>query len=454
MTRYGFQRFLPVFVLLLLFMTACSTSGGNLGNNTTPTPAQKSTQAPTGTTGTPTQDDTCPIPGFDSSSGTCLTPHQYRLAYGVESLIEHGYTGTGQTVVDVVSFGSPTLQQDMNIFDQQFGLPPVNLQVISPLNEPVYDPYHQRGGWAGETELDVQIIHAIAPGAKIVVLTSPVAETEGTVGLPEFLKLEQYALAHYPGSIVSQSWGASEVSLKDAAGQQEIQKWNTFFQQATTQGHITFFGSSGDNGATDYIDQQATKLSPVATTSFPADSPWITSVGGTHIITDGITVHESAWSCGSGSQCSGGGFSSFFPEPSYQQTLPASVQGQINHRRGVPDVAGAADPSTGLALYFQGQWGLAGGTSASAPLWAGIMAIANQMAGHSLGFINPALYKLATSGQYDQDFRDITTGNNSQHSRGVNVQGYPAVTGWDPITGLGAPISDKLIPDLINVLKS
>ena len=450
MTRYPFQRFLPIFVLLLLLMTACSPLGDNTGNGTTPTTGQKSTPVGTADTssGTPTQDDTCPIPGFDPSRGTCLTPHQLRLAYGVESLIEHGYTGAGQTIIDIVSFGSPTLQQDMDAFDQKFGLPPIKIQVISPINEPISDPNNDRGGWAGETELDVQIIHSIAPGANIIVMTSPVAETEGTVGLPEFLQLEQYALAHHLGSIVSQSWGASEVTLKDAAGQQEIQKWDSFFQQATTKDGMTFFGSSGDNGATDYINLQATKLSPTPTTSFPADDPWITSVGGTTVNSDSITVHESAWSD------SGGGFSSFFAEPSYQKLLPSSDQSELNNRRGVPDVAGAADPSTGLALYFQGQWGLAGGTSAAAPLWAGIDAIANQVAGHPLGFINPALYKLATSGQYTQDFRDITSGNNSQHTGGVNVQGYPAVTGWDPITGLGTPLGDKLIPDLINAMKS
>ena len=337
MTRYTFQRFLPIFVLLLLFMTACTTPGGNTGNGTTPTPAQKSTASSTtgGASGTPTptQSDICPIPGLASSGATCLTPHQLRLAYAAESLIEHGYTGAGQTIIDVVSFGSPTLQQDMDAFDQKFGLPPIKIQVISPLNEPVYDPHKDRSGWAQETELDVEIIHAIAPGASIIVMTSPVAETEGTVGLPEFLQLEQYALTHHLGSIVSQSWGASEVTLKDSAGQQEIQKWNSFYQQATTKDGMSFFSSSGDNGATDYINQQATILSPTATTSFPADNPWVTSVGGTTVSINGNTVQESAWSD------SGGGFSSFFPEPSYQKLLPSNDQSELNNKRGVPDVA-------------------------------------------------------------------------------------------------------------------
>src|SRR5207253_3325491 len=198
-------------------------------------------------------------------------------------------------------------------FDQQFGLPPITIKILSPLGtQPVDHPSTKDvAGWAEETTLDVQIIHAIAPDAGIVVLTSPVDETEGTIGLPQFLQLEQYAIDHHLGSIVSQSWGASEVTLKDAAGQQEIHKWDAFFKKATTQNGISFFSSSGDNGATDYTDLQASRLSPTPTTSFPADDPWITSVGGTSLRRNGGAFQESAWNM------SGGGFSSFFPEPTY-----------------------------------------------------------------------------------------------------------------------------------------
>ena len=355
-------------------------------------------------------------------------------------------------LVDIVSFGSPTLQQDMDAFDQQFGLPPIKIQIMNPLGSKPFDPSNKdMTGWAGETTIDVQIIHAIAPGAGIVVLTSPVSETEGTIGLPQFRQLEQYALDHHLGSIVSQSWGASEVTLKDAAGQQEIHKWDTFFQKATTQQGITFLSSSGDNGATDYSNLPATKLSPTATTSFPADEPWVTSVGGTSMIRNGTTIQEKVWNSNGGS--SGGGFSDFFTEPSFQKTLPASVQSQLKNRRGVPDVAGDADPLTGMAFYQDGAWSLAGGTSASAPLWAGVIAIANQMAGHPLGFINPGLYKLSQSSNYTQDFHDITNGNNSVNSKGVTVPGYSAVPGWDPTTGLGTPNAEKLLPDLIAAMK-
>jgi subtilase family serine protease len=271
------------------------------------------------------------------------------------------------------------------------------------------------------------------------------------MGLPQFRQLEQYALDHHLGSVVSKSWGASEVTLKDAAGQQEIHKWDTFFQKATTQQGMTFLSSSGDNGATDYIDLQATKLSPTATTSFPADEPWVTSVGGTSAIRNGTTIQEKVWN--SDGHGSGGGFSDFFTAPSFQKALPASVQSLLKNRRGVPDVAGDADPRTGMAFYQDGAWRLAGGTSASAPLWAGLIAIANQMAGHPLGFINPGLYKLGQSSNYTQDFHDITNGNNSVSYKGVTVPGYSAVPGWDPATGLGTPNAEKLLPDLIAAMK-
>jgi subtilase family serine protease len=433
------RHFLAMLALLLL-LPACAPFGITSTNaGDVPTPTHKATPAVRPTV-TSTAISVCPV---DIGPDSCRTPYDLRVAYSVQSLIERGFTGKGQTIVDIVSFGSPTLQQDMDVFDKQFGLPPITIKVMSPLGTKPFNPaVKNMPGWAEETTLDVQIIHAIAPDAGIVVLTSPIDETEGTIGLPEFLKLEQYALTNHLGNIISQSFGASEVTLNDAAGRQEIQKWDAFFKQATTQQGITFFASSGDGGATDYADLQATKLSPVATTSFPTDDPWVTSVGGTTLERNDTAFQETAWSM------SGGGFSSFFATPSYQQNLPATVQNLLNHRRGVPDIAGDADPATGLAFYSGGQWNLAGGTSASAPLWAAFMAIANQMAGQPLGFINPALYKLAATSSYAQDFHDITTGNNSVDS-GVKVKGYPAVPGWDPVTGLGTPIVDKLLPDLI-----
>jgi subtilase family serine protease len=435
-------------LLALFFITSCGMPGasGSSGEKTSTASAHPS---PAATQRTISKADTCPtlVSGYPQNETFCYTPHQFQVAYGVDTLLKQGFTGKGQTVVDIVSFGSPTLQQDMNVFDQQFGLPPIQLQIMAPLGTKPFDPSSKdMVGWAGETTLDVQIIHAIAPDANIVVLTSPVAETEGVVGLPEFLQLEQYAIDHHLGNIFSQSWGASEATLKDTAGRQEVQKWDAFFQK-NTQAGMTYLASSGDNGATDVTNMDATKFASTPTIGFPADSSWVTAVGGTTVTRQGTTIHESAWNK------SEGGFSALFPVPDYQQTLPPTIQSQALHRRGVPDIAAAADPLTGLAFYEAGQWTLAGGTSASAPLWAGLIAIADQMAGHPLGFINPALYKLAQSPNYAQDFHDITIGNNSVDEGGVQVTGYSATQGWDAVTGWGTPNAAHLLPDLVSAMK-
>jgi len=438
-------RWLSTLIVLALLAAACTplgNGGTNSGSSTTPTTSQPVAD------GSPL---TCPADIQIAILGNtdCQTPRSLRVAYGVESLMQRGYTGKGQTVIDIVSYDSPTLQQDIDTFDQEFDLPPITLRVLSPIGTVPFDPHNKEmSGWADETNLDVQTIHAIAPGANIVVLTSPVDETEGTIGLPQYLQLEQYAINHHLGSIISQSWGSSEVTLKDSAGQQEIQQWDAFYKQATTQQGMTFFGSSGDNGSTDYTDLNETQLSTTPTTSFPTDDPWVTSTGGTTLqrTQTGSGFSEIAWNDSGGA--SGGGFSSFFSTPSYQQSLPSSVQQLLNHRRGVPDVAADADPKTALAVYSQG-WQLIGGTSATAPLWAAIAAVANQKAGHPLGFLNTALYKLASSATYTRDFHDITQGNNSVQMDGTTVPGYNAAPGWDPVTGLGSPDAENLIPDLI-----
>ena len=373
-------------------------------------------------------------------SPACVTPHALSVAYGIDPLIQKGFTGKGQTIVDITSFDSPNLQKNLKVFDQTFNLPPIDVQVISPLNEPISDPNKDQQTWAQGTEREVEILHAIAPGAKIVVLESPVAETEGTFGLPEFRKLVQYAIDNQIGNVVSLRWDASELTLQDAAGQQEAQQWNDLLQNGTTNHHITYFATSGSSGATDYVDN--THMGNVPTTSFPANSPWVTSVGGTNLNltnTDSILA-ETAWSG------SGGGFTHLSQMPSYQKLLPAQVQQQFNNQRGVPDVSIDDDPLTGLAVYVDGQWQLAGGNT-NVPIWTALGAIADQIAGHPLGFINPALYKLGTSNTYHQDFHDIIEGNNNNQQ--ANVKGYSAAPGWDPVTGLGTPNAQTLIPDLI-----
>lgn len=440
------QRF-PVIMLLCVVLAACASPGDTNGSATptaTPTKLPAQTAAPSVTATSVAE--TCPLEL--AHLFTCFTPHALRVAYGVESLIERGFTGKGQTVVDIVSFGSPTLQQDMDIFDRQFGLPPITVTIIAPLGAVPYNPTNtEMNGWAYETELDVQIIHAVAPGANIVVLTSPVDETEGTIGMPEFLKLEQYAVAHKLGQVFSQSYVASETTLADSAGRKLVQTYADFYKQITTQQGWTIVSGSGDHGATDYEDIAATKLSPTPIVNFPADVPWVTAVGGTSLQHAGNGYQEIAWTG------SGGGFSSFFSEPDFQQSLPQSVQALSKGRRGLPDITADADPNTGMAFYSGGQWQLTGGTSASTPFWGALIAIADQMAGHPLGFINPGIYKVATSANVQQDFRDITAGNNTNSSGSIQVNGYSAVAGWDAVTGWGSPIAEKLLPDLNDALQ-
>ncbi|HET9918928.1 MAG TPA: S53 family peptidase [Ktedonobacteraceae bacterium] len=435
-------RLLPLLVLVLL-LVACNLPGnGGTGSSTaTAVPTRKPPPSPT--TGTT---DVCPAPM--SNNKNCYTPHALRVAYGVESLTERGFTGKGQTIIDIVSYGSPTLQQDMDVFDRQFGLPPIKIQVYAPLGAKPFNPQNNSMvGWAEETELDVQIIHAIAPDAGIVVMTSPVEETEGTIGLPQFLQLEQYAVAHHLGQIFSQSYVASEVTLSDSVGQQLVKTYSDFYKQITTQQGFTVVSGSGDNGATDWANIAATQLSTTRTVNFPADVPWVTAVGGTTLLNTPPGYTEQAWSG------SGGGTSKFFSEPDFQKSMPQAVQTELAGQRGLPDIAADSNPETGMAFYFDGQWNQTGGTSASTPFWAGIVAIANQMAGHPLGFINPGIYKLAASQNAQQDFRDITVGNNNVTGGKVKVQGFQAVAGWDAVTGWGSPQASQFIPDLITALK-
>ena len=429
-------------VPLVVLLTSCAglnSHSTNIISSQSPIPANRPA---VGIHRTRAADDICPAQLTNVMA--CQTPYSMRAAYGMESLIERGMTGKGETVVDIVSFGSPSLQNDLDVFDRQFGLPPITLQILSPLGTaPFNSANSDMNSWAAETTLDVEIIHAMAPGANIVVLTSPVDETEGLVGLPEFLQLEQYAVNHHLGQIFSQSYVASETTLDNPAGHQLVDTYTNFYKQISTQQGWTVLTGSGDHGATDYTDVAATRFSPTPIVNFPADVPWVTAVGGTTLTTTGDQVAETAWNG------SGGGFSKFFREPDYQQTLPQNQQSALKGERGIPDIAANADPLSAMAVYIDGQWQQVGGTSAATPTWAGIIAVANQMAGHPLGFINPALYQIAASGKATADFRDITSGDNSFNEGNINVEGYSAHAGWDAVTGWGAPVGEKLLPDLI-----
>lgn len=395
-------------------------------------------------------------PPTDSSCRTyigipCYSPREIQNAYGLTSILDAGFTGAGETIVIIVSFGSPTILQDLQTFDADYGLPdPPSFTVLAPLGAVPFDPTNSdQVGWASETTLDVEWAHAMAPGANIVLLTSPVSESEGVQGMPEFLFLEQYALDHHLGKIISQSWGATENTLFTAAGQQVFEAFERFYQDAAQQ-NVTVLASAGDNGS---ANQQigGTTYYPFPTVIFPASSPLVTAVGGTSLYADtsGNYQSETVWnnSLGAG----GGGVSQQFSEPLYQKLLLNSVQKTLGNHRGIPDIAYNADPSTAILIYVgffpnpnDNGYYIIGGTSEGSPQWAGIIADANQLAGHPLGFLNLKLYSLGALVGQSQFFHDITNGNNSFNG----VPGYGATIGWDLASGWGTPNLGKVVWEL------
>ena len=384
----------------------------------------------------------------DQGTSTCYSPQEMRRGYGLDGLIDAGVVGAGQTIVIIDSYGSPTIREDLSVFDQGYGLPdPPSFTVLAPLGTVPWDPtkYPDEPGWAGEVTLDVEWAHAMAPGAAIVLMTSPVDETEGVQGLPEFLALERYALDHHLGNIISQSWSATENTLfLDAAGPQGpqvIADFEAFYARAV-QEHVTVLCAEGDTGSADVETDGVTFYSfPVV--DYPCTSPFVTSVGGTslYLNTSGKYQSETVWndSIGAG----GGGISQLFPEPEYQRlSLPAAVQKELGGMRGVPDISYNGGCFTTIITYSsypgggEPGWYYACGTSEGAPSWAGIVADLNQYAGRPLGLLNPVLYALGGAGKFSRIGRDIKTGNNAFIP---GVPGYSAKLGWDPASGWGTP---------------
>jgi subtilase family serine protease len=456
----GLVALAPISGLLVaaLLLTSCALSAPVVNDQPAATSGSQSTAQATVTTSSPYK----PGPqaaqilkecSATASSGGCYSPEQIQTFYDLNPLYNKGYNGRGQTIVIIDSFGSPTIQQDLKVFDQTFGLPdPPSFKVLSPLGAPDFnDP--QASGWAGETTLDVEWAHAIAPGASIVLLESPVAETEGVQGFPEFEQLSTYALDNHLGQVISQSYGASEPTLAGDAckenlgtGEDLLKNYDQTVYQRAQQEKVTVLASSGDAGATNE-NCSTTSIYNYRNVGWPASDPLVTAVGGTKLTlgsSAGVYGKEKVWNEDGGA--SGGGISQFYAEPDWQKNLPN--QSLLKGKRAIPDVAWGAAVNFALYSSFDnasGDWSAIGGTSASAPQWAGLVAIANQMAGKPLGFLNPALYKLAGKG-----FHDITTGNNSVGG----VAGYQASQGWDMATGWGTPDANVLLPQLIQAVQN
>lgn len=389
----------------------------------------------------------------------CYNPQEMQNAYNETAFLSAGSNGTGQTILIVDSYGSPTIQQDLATFDSGFGLPaPPSLQVIAPLGTVPWNPSDSTMvNWAYETTLDVEWAHAMAPGASIIVLTSPAAETEGVAGMPQFYAIEKYALDNHLGQIISQSWGATEGTFATRGGPAVIAAFESLYRQAAMQG-VTVFASSGDGGVVNASNAAGTTFFPYPTINFPASSPWVTAVGGTTLNADasGNYQSETVWNDTvqyKSPAASGGGISRLFSQPSWQNGLPAGTRAYLRGRRGIPDISYDADPNTGVLIYESfdpagAGWLPIGGTSAGSPQWAGLTAVANQLAGRPLGYLNPTLYNLGLATTNASAIHDITVGNNTSvdPTTGKTINGYPATAGWDAVTGWGSPNAGNLLP--------
>src|SRR5882757_955333 len=371
----------------------------------------------------------------------CYLPPQIRTAYGVTPLLDGGTDGSGTTIAIVDSFGSPTIEHDLHVFDQAWGLPDPHLETITPAGPvPPFDATDpEMTGWAFETTLDVEYAHLMAPGADILVVATPVSETEGVAGFPEIVQAENYVIDNGLADVISQSLGAAEQTFPSA---ERLRSLRSAFENAAKHG-VTVVASSGDSGATDYQNDQQTLYSyPVD--SWPSTDPLVTSVGGTHLrlAADGArTAPDATWNDEYGA--GGGGVSTVFPRPAFQN----AVRGVVGDYRGTPDIALSAAVDGGVTVYTSYDaddtgWSVVGGTSEAAPLFAGLVALATQRAGHRLGVINPALYRLAS--RPSNGIVDVTLGDNSYG----DVTGYSAGPGYDLASGLGTINAARFVPAL------
>ena len=366
----------------------------------------------------------------------CYTPLQYRTAYNLAPLYARGITGRGRTIVIVDSYGSPTIQHDLQVFDKQWGLPDTKVDVVKAGKLPPFDPTDSdMTGWAGETTLDVEYAHSVAPGANIVLVETPVSETEGTTGLPEMMNAEQNLINHGTGDVISQSFGATENTFPgfDQGRTSSLTSLRYAFKDAYAH-HVTVLAASGDDGATD-AQANGSDLYTKRVDSWPSSDPLVTSVGGTELNLDqqgSRLAPDTVWNDGYGA--GGGGVSGVFSRPWYQD----GVRKVVGAKRGTPDISMSAAVD-GAAWTYQSfdpndtGWGLVGGTSEATPIFSGIVALADQLAGHRLGLVNPALYGLSYLPSRLSGEVDVTTGDNSF----AGVTGYSAAKGYDLASGLG-----------------
>jgi subtilase family serine protease len=395
----------------------------------------------------------------------CYNPAQIQRAYSLPALYSRGITGKGATIVVIDPYGSPTIGRDLRAFDRAERVPnPPSLRVVRPAGKvPAFNANNANMvGWASETTLDVEYAHAIAPGARILLVETPGGGTTGTVSMDQIVTAEKYVVRHHLGSVISQSFVATEQAIGSAA----ISSLRGAYQAAYS-GHVTVLAGSGDTGATGFQSNQQTYYTHKVT-SWPASDPLVTAVGGTRLDLDvsgnrnsADTVWNDTYSRtanqlvnadnGPNPLAGGGGKSVVFGRPSYQN----GVRSVVGSRRGVPDISMSAACTGAVNVYqgFGGQpagWYALCGTSAAAPMFAGIVALADQVAGHPLGLINPALYKMAS--EHSRGIVSVRSGNTTvsfrQGGRSHTVHGYGARAGYNLAAGLGTVNGQYFVPEL------
>ena len=378
------------------------------------------------------------------------TPAQIRAAYSVRPLLRRGIDGKGTSIVIVDSFGSPTIRRDLAVFDREFALRAPSLMIIHPAGR--IPPFNIQNSdmvaWADETTLDVQWAHVMAPAARIVLVETPTSENEGTSGFPQIVKAEKYVLAHHLGGVISQSFGATEETfpkgtLRPLRG--------AYIEAARPRYEVTVLAASGDNGATD-LKTDMSLLYTHRVTEWPASDPLVTGVGGLDLSLDPSgrrTAPDQVWDDPGSANAGGGGKSVVFSRPAFQHGV-ASV---VCRHRGVPDVSLSASDIDAVDIYesFDGAgWSAFGGTSEATPLFAGIVALADQVARRPVGPINGFLYAMAS--RHDRGIVDITHGNNTvtfdQGDKQYTVRGWNAVRGYDLSSGIGTVDAQFFVPEL------
>ncbi|MEY9948117.1 S8 family serine peptidase [Kitasatospora sp. GAS1066B] len=365
----------------------------------------------------------------------CYSPLQYRAAYNLNPLYQQGITGKGRTIVIVDSFGSPTIQHDLETFDKQWGIQDTNVEVVKWGNVPTFDPKNaDQVSWAGETTLDVEYAHSIAPDAHIVLVETAVSENEGTSGLPEMMSAEQSLIKQGKGDVITQSFGATENTFPgfDKGDYSSLTDLRYAFKAAAAH-NVTVLASSGDNGVTDSDNNNT--LYPYKVNSWPSSDPLVTSVGGTQLTLDNNgnrTAPDQVWHDAYGA--GGGGESAVFDRPWYQ----TGVANVVGDHRGTPDISMSAAVDGAAWTYDSYDptavgWHLTGGTSEASPLFSGVVALADQAAGHRLGQINWRLYGLSMLPSQWSGINSVTKGDNGWN----NVAGYQATPGYNMAAGLG-----------------